>query len=372
MVHAPNPGRRLDRFGVPLALDVARRGADALPGKPDLLWNKRLPLGFLIGLVESLVADEGLERVLDRMTGPTRPTRSPSWTTGGLGMIARDRCGSAVRLISLLLFTSVAAGCGAARSTGASLADGAVERLTERESTLIAIEQRLADSVGAYLSREFSEAVIAPARETWDTMVGQVRAEADSSSVRLAEGVQGPLSEALQELLERSFDVIETRANRLGRSLPDAMTPALERGLATSFGAVGDTLAHHLSAGLATGLQEQFRPALHALMRDLTDSLRARVTEIDRTVAESSTVSGARSFLVGSAVALALVAALTMLLSWRRHRRALHAMLDAVQLTDDERMHEAVRGCAGQAGVEDWLAARAVSRRRRKGDRALP
>ena len=279
---------------------------------------------------------------------------------------------SAAQLISLLAFASVAAGCGAARSAGASLADGAVERLGERESTLIAIEQRLADSVGAYLSREFDEAVLAPARETWDTMARQVRAEADSSSARLAESVQGLLSEALQELLESSFDVIETRAIRLGRTLPDALTPGLERGLATSFGAVGDTLAHHLSEGLATGLQVQFQPALHALMRDLTDSLRARVAEIDRTVVESSTVSGARSFLVGSAAALALVAALTMLFSWLRHRRALHAVLDAIQLTGDETIHEAVRGCAGQAGVEDWLAARAVSRRGRQGDRSSP
>jgi hypothetical protein len=189
--------------------------------------------------------------------------------------------------------------------------------------------------------------------------------EVDSSSARLAASVEGSLSEAFQELLERNFDVIETRANRLAGTLPDALTPGLERGLATSFGALGDTLAHHLSTGLATGLRDQLQPALHALMRDLTDSVRARVAEIDRTVVETSTVGGARSFLVGSAVALGGVAALIMLLSWRRHRRALHAMLDAVQLSGDERVREAVRGCAGEAGVEEWLAARAVSRRGR-------
>lgn len=271
---------------------------------------------------------------------------------------------------SVWVATAVAvvfAGCGATRSAGRSLAEGALEGLTARESTLVAMERRLADSAGAYLRREFQGAVIAPARATWDTMARQVRAEADSSAARVAQAVRGSISDAVGELLERSFDVVEARAARLGRTVPDAATPALERSLAISFGAVGDTLAHHLSAGLAVGLEEQLRPALHALMRDLSDSLRARVGDLDRTVVESSTVSGARSFLVGSAVALLAAAAVLTLLSWRRHRRALHAMLDAVELTGDEHVRETVRGCAGQAGVGDWLASRAASRRSRGG-----
>lgn len=274
-------------------------------------------------------------------------------------------------LVALVVAVAVV-GCGPARSTGRSLADGAIDRLVERENALIAIERRLADSVGVYLNREFSNAIVAPARATLDTMLHQMRAEADSSSIRLAAAVRGPLSEALRQLLEGSFDVIEARTNRLGRTLPEAATPGIERALATSFGAVGDTLAHHLSVGLAAGLQERLQPALHTLMRDLTDSLRARVADIDRSVVESSTVSGARSFLVGLAVAVALSAVLVMLWSWRRHRRALHAMLDAVNLTGDETIHEAVRGCAGQAGVEDWLAAQALARRRQTRDRASP
>lgn len=265
----------------------------------------------------------------------------------------------------LLFVTSVTvlAACGATRSAGRSLADGAVEGLAARESTLVALEDRLADSVGVYLGREFSEAVIAPARATWDAMARQVRDEADSSSVRLAEGIRGPVSDAIEQLLERSFDVVEARAARLARTLPDAATPGLERSLAASFGIIGDTLAHHLSAGLAAGLEEQLRPALHALMRDLSDSLSVRVGELDRTVAESSTVGGVRTVLVGLAAVLVIGGVLAMLLSWLRHRRALHAMLDAVRLTDDPRVDDAVRGCAGKAGVGSWLAARAASRR---------
>ncbi len=267
-------------------------------------------------------------------------------------------------LLSVGASAIILTACGATRSAGRSLADGAIERLVAQESTLISMEGRLADSVGVYLGREFREAVLSPARATWDSMTRQVRAEADSSSVRLAQGVRGSLSEAVEQLLERSFDVIDSRASRLSRTLPAVATPALERSLASSFGLVGDTLAHHLSVGLAAGLQEQLQPALHALMRDLTDSLRARITDLDRTVSESSTVSQVRSFAVGSAAALAIATIFALLLSWRRHRRALDAMLDAVQLSDDERVHEAVRGCARQAGVGGWLAARAAARKR--------
>jgi len=277
----------------------------------------------------------------------------------------RPSRGGSVRWVRLVIATLVFTSCGATRSAGRSLTAGALDQLTASESTLVAFEGRLADSIGVYLSREFREAVTSPARAAWETMVQQARAEADTASARLAESVRGSLSEATQELLERSFDVIEARADRLARALPDAATPALERSLATSFGAVGDTLAHHLSVGLATGLSEQLQPALHALMRDLSDSLRARVGDLDRTVVESSTLSGARSFLVGSAVALALVAALAMVLSWLRYRRALHVMLDAVHLTEDDRVHEVVKGCAGEAGIQDWLASQEASRRRK-------
>jgi len=103
----------------------------------------------------------------------------------------RRRVGRTALLMSILIFAAAVAGCGAARSAGASLADGAVERIAARESTLTAIEQRLVDSLGAYLGREFDESVITPARATWDTMARQVRAEADSSAVRLAASVRG-------------------------------------------------------------------------------------------------------------------------------------------------------------------------------------
>lgn len=94
------------------------------------------------------------------------------------------------------------------------------------ETTLVALEGRLADSAGAYLRREFQGAVIAPARATWDDMARQVRAEADSASARVAHAVRGSISEALEELLDRGFDVIEARADRLSRKVPEAASPA--------------------------------------------------------------------------------------------------------------------------------------------------
>lgn len=278
--------------------------------------------------------------------------------------VARGAGRRPLRSWLLVAFVSILSACSVTRSAGRSLANGTIEGVVSQESTLVALQGRLADSAGVYLGREFREAVITPARATWDTMARQVGSAADSSAVRLAAGIRGPVDEAVEQLLERSFDVIEARTDRLARMLPSAATPGLERSLATSFGVVGDTLAHHLSAGLAEGLEEQLRPALHALMRDLSDSLRVRVGELDRTVAESSTVGGVRSFLVGSAAALVLAALLAMLLSWRRHRRALDAMLDAVRLADDPKLHDAVRGCAGEAGIEGWLAGRAAARRR--------
>lgn len=253
--------------------------------------------------------------------------------------------------------------CGAARSAGRSLADGAVDAVAVRESTLVAMGRRMTDSAGELLRREFRHAVIDPARATWDAMAVQVRQEVDSASARLAANVRESLAGATAELLERAFDVIETRTDRLAVSVPEAASPALERGLARSFGVVGDTLAHHLSVGLAAGLGEQLQPALHALMRDLSDSLRVRVGELDRTVAESSTVSGTRNIVLGSAATLALVALALAGLSWLRHRRALDAMIDAVHLADDARLHDAVRGCASDAGVDGWLESRIAARR---------
>lgn len=283
-------------------------------------------------------------------------------------MARRAGHGRALVVMASAVLALIPTACGAARSAGRSLADGAVDVVTARESTLVALEQRLADSAGVFLRREFREAVIEPARATWDTMGRQVRTEAESASVRLAAGIRGSLTAATTELLERSFDVIESRADRVAARVPEAASPALERGLARSFGAVGDTLAHHLAVGLATGLEEQLQPALHALMRDLSDSLRARVGELDRTVVESSTVSGARSFLIGSAVALVLVALVLASLSWMRHRRALHAMIDAVQLSDDAKLHDSIRGCAGEAGVGTWLRSRIAARQRERND----
>ena len=55
-------------------------------------------------------------------------------------------------------------GCGATRSAGRSLTAGALDQLTASESTLVAFEGRLADSIGIYLGREFREAVTEPAR----------------------------------------------------------------------------------------------------------------------------------------------------------------------------------------------------------------
>jgi len=257
--------------------------------------------------------------------------------------------------------------CSLTASAGRSFAGGAIEEAAARESTLVAMERRLSDSAGAFLEGALRRAAIGPVLAAFDSMSVRSRAEVDSLSAGLASGIREHLGDALREVLTESFDVMDTRASQFGRTVADATTAELERGLASALGTAADTLAHRLVDELVLGLQDRLKPTLHTLMREVTDSLRARVGDVDRSVSESSTVSRLRALVLVAGSALFLLAGLALLMSWRRHRRALHAVLEAIELADDEDLRRTVGRCAGEAQVEGWLASKVVSRRRRRG-----
>ncbi len=265
-------------------------------------------------------------------------------------------------LIVVLLLAPVA-GCSLSGSAGRGIAAGAVDGITARESTLVAMERRLADSAAAYVGREIREDVFIPARTTWDSMGLRARAEVDSMSARAATRIRDDLQAAVREALSGSFDLIETRTARLGRQAPASAAEGVSGPMARAFGAVGDTLAHHFVASLATGLEERLRPSLHAVMQEMTDSLQARVGEVDRSVSDSSTLNTLEALLLGVGVTVLAAIGLLGWLSWRRQRQALESVLEAIDREGNPELHRTVADCAGRAGVGEWVAGRLYSRR---------
>ena len=229
-----------------------------------------------------------------------------------------------LRLLATAVLALPAVGCGAARSAGSSLAAGAVARLNSEDTLLFALERRLADSAGVFLQREFAGAVLKPARRTWDGMRGGLRDEADTVTARVAAQLRDDLNRSLQELLRDNLDVLERRGTHLARAMADTLTDALGRGLTTRLAAAGDTVTLRVASTVALALEEVLRPALHALMLEVRDSLRVRIGDVDRAVAGSGTVSGMRYALVGAGATIVLAALLLAVVHWRRQRRALH------------------------------------------------
>lgn len=98
-------------------------------------------------------------------------------------------------------------------------------------------------------------------------------------------------------------------------------------------------------------------------MLEVRDSLRVRIGDVDRAVTESGTVSGMRYAIVAAGATIVLAALLLAIVHWRRQRRALHALIDAVETAGDEGIRQAVRTCAEEAGVHGWLTDRVAARR---------
>ncbi|GMR12369.1 MAG: hypothetical protein BMS9Abin29_0558 [Gemmatimonadota bacterium] len=277
--------------------------------------------------------------------------------------LIRGRLRLSLRRLAIAVLGIPIIGCGAARSAGGSLAAGAVERLDREDSTLFALERRLTDSVGVFLQREFAGSVLNPARRTWDEMRAGVRDEADTVAAHLAVQLQSDLNHSLQKLLRDNLTVVELRGTRLARAMADTLTDALGRGMTTRLAASADTLTLRLATAVALSLEEVLPPALHSIMLDVRDSLRVRISDVDRAVADSRTVSGVRSALVGAGAAIVLALMLFAIVHMRRQRRALHALIDAVETAGDEGVRHAVRTCAEQVGVHGWLTDRVAARR---------
>jgi len=253
-------------------------------------------------------------------------------------------------------------GCGAARSAGSSLTAGALERLRAEDTTLIALDRRLADSTGAFLSREFAGAVLDPAQATWKNMRLAARREADGISADLEIRVRTGLDDALRQLLADNFDVLDARMSILATGVSQAFAEALGRDLSASLAPAGDTLVRRLIQSAAVGMERDLRPALHALMLEARDSLRVRIRDVDRAVAGSKTVSEVRYALFGAAGAALATGLLLAFGHWRRQGRALHALIDAVEKAGDDGTKRAVRTCAQEAGVHGWLSERVAAR----------
>jgi len=232
----------------------------------------------------------------------------------------------------------------------------------------VAMEQRLSDSAGVFLSRAFETAVLDPARVRLDSFTVTVRRTTDSMATLVAQRVSTDLNESMQQLLGNNFDLLEVRAPLLARTTARALSSELNRLLPEAFGTAGDTLGQRLVAGLAVGLREVLDPALHKIMLEMTDSLRSRIRQVDTTVAQSRTLGGLRYGLIGGGLVFVLAVGVLAFGHWRRQARALNALIDAIESRGDPALHERVRSCADQAGVHGWLSDR-VTARRKAGDR---
>ncbi len=275
-------------------------------------------------------------------------------------------CPPRLGLSGILMVVLATTGCVAARSAGKSAAAGAIAQIVSEESTLVALQRRMADSAGAFLRSEFVSAVVDPARATWEDMRRGVRAETDSVAKHLAIQLRNDLNRSFQELIRTNLDILDTRGPRLARAVADTLTEALGRSLTAQLIAVSDTVTFRFATAVAVGLENVLRPALHGLMIDLRDSLQVRIGDVDRAVAESRTVAGVRYALLGTGIALGLAMLLAAGGYWWRQRRALHAMIDAVEIIGDQGTRDAVHSCAKDAGVHGWLSDRVAARRRTK------
>jgi hypothetical protein len=266
-----------------------------------------------------------------------------------------------LRLLAMVASVSLTS-CGVFRSAGGNFVTGAVQRLEEGDSALVALQRTLADSAGTFLQQEFEEAVIGPAKATWSEMRKGLREEADSVGLRLTEVIRVNLEETLPRVIQRNADVLEVRTRALAGVFAEELTRALGEGVAESLEPAVESLVQGAVRSAAESVESELRPSLHALMLDLRDSLQVRIGDVDRAVAESQTVSGFRYTLFGAGGAFLLALIALGINDRRRRGQALGALIDAIEKEGHPGTKRAAASCAKEAGVHSWLGDRVRSR----------
>lgn len=269
----------------------------------------------------------------------------------------------------LALLLLALSGCSLARAAGGDFATGAVTTLSASDSSLIALQRTLADSAGAFLRGEFSEAVLLPARTTWADMRQGVRDEGDSLAVRLGGMLQSSLTETVPGALDSSASAIEGRFAGLARAFASEFSVALGEGMSTNLQPAADSLVASVMRAAVRGVEADLEPAVHALMMDLRDSLEVRIGDVDRAVTGTQTASGLRYALYGAGATALVVGLISALGGWRRKGRALDALIEAIEWGGHEPTKRAVETCARDVGIDSWLTARV---RRRGRDSVMP
>lgn len=246
------------------------------------------------------------------------------------------------------------------------MAEGAVTRL-RADTTLQVLSRDLADSTVARLGVKFASDVLDPAKATWGEMRRGAGDEAAGMRRDLGQWVEGDLNRAVGKTLSDNSAILDERlagaADAAARAFADAFAEAMTGRLAGA----ADTLTLGLLRTLAAGMDSELRPTIHALMREVQDSLQLRIQDVDRTVSESTSLSGLRAALLGAGVVVllaVLLAGLVVVVGHRRRQdRALHALIDAIDATGDDRVQKTVRAFAAEAGVHGWLSNRVAERR---------
>lgn len=256
----------------------------------------------------------------------------------------------------------VLSGCAVARSAGSGAAEGAVARL-KADTTLQVLSRDLADSTVARLGVKFASDVLDPAKATWGEMRRDAGDEAETIRRDLDQWVKGDLNRAVGDALSDNSAILDARLQVAAGGAARAFIAALSRALTEQLAPAGDTVMMGLLRAAAVGMEVELRPTLHALMREVQDSLQSRIRDVDDTVAGSRSVTGLRAGLLGAGAVALLVALIVVVGHRRRHERALHVLIDAIDTAGDERIREAVGSLAAKAGVRGWLGDRVRTRR---------
>lgn len=286
-------------------------------------------------------------------------------------MTPRWKIGAAAG-VTLTAVVASLSGCAVARSAGGDFAAGALTTLREADTSLVEMQRRLVDTAFVFLKPEFEDAVLVPARSTWAEMRRGIREEGDSLARMLDQALQRSLAETIPAGMDRSGAELRRQLNEVARSFALEFARAFGEGVSTSVQPAVDSLVANAIRTSVVGLETDLRPSVHALMREVRDSLQLRIGDVDRAVAESQTVSGLRYAMFGGGGLLLVGATLVGIGRWRRRDRALDALIDAIERTGDERTREAAHHCATEAGVGGWLKQRMRHRTGKGGTGSSP
>ena len=253
-------------------------------------------------------------------------------------------------------------GCAVARSAGGDLADGVVARL-RADTALHALRREFADSMGEALRVEFESAVLAPARTTVSELGRSATQDVQRMEEDLGVWVRTDLNDAVRRALSDNATVLDERLPSMAEATAEALVTTLARDIINGLGPVGDTLVFRMLRATAVGLNSELGPAIHALMRDVRDSLQVRIQDVDQAVVGSRSFGWLRSALMGAGVAVVLAGLLIVFGQRRRQGLALHALIDAIDAVEDEGLRAKVRMFASEAGVHGWLTDRVAHRR---------